>query len=370
MTYENPGMFERFLLHNRFRVEQLTRARKTGWLFRLSAKYRALYRSCRKEQSPQEENAALAEVLNAYEESFIWRVTVWLKCAREDAALFWRQRGRRQVIDRADRRRKDYYCVAVIIKNEARYMREFILFHLATGADRIYVYDNGSTDSLMEVLRPFLQDGTAVYRRWDGHTVQAAAYRDAVRRTRRRTKWLALIDADEFLFSPRGDMPGQLRAFEQYPGVGVNWVIFGPNGHVDRPQGLVTDAYTAAHADHSYGSNCHIKSIVQPRRVFTVFHAHYAIYKRKQFAVGEDGTPLDNRTTRAFSAKNNRAVFRINHYCTKSLEELREKCAKGRADGSPNADYEGLLRQFDEPLEEDFTIRSYAELVRRRYEEC
>jgi len=207
------------------------------------------------------------------------------------------------------------------------------------------------------------------YRRWPGHAVQAAAYRDAVRRTRRRTKWLALIDADEFLFSPKGTMPQQLAAYEQYPAVGANWLMIGPCGHETRPQGLVMDAYDEIHAEHDAGLNCHIKSIVQPKEVLTVFHPHYAVYKRNRYAVGEDGVPLDNRSTRAFSLKNNRDIFRINHYCTKSLEDLREKCMKGRADGMPNADYDDLLRQFDEPMVKDDTIKPYADLVRRRYGE-
>ena len=369
MEENNLGILARFLDYNRGRVYRLRRSRKTRWLFSLSPRLRTLYEASRAPAGPEQENLALAAVVNAYEDSLFWRAQTAFVCFLEDARVFFSSLGKRKVIDRSDPRKKDYYSVAVIVKNEARYLREFLLFYEETGADRVYLYDNDSTDNLLEVLAPFLERGFVVYRRWPGHTVQAAAYRDAVRRTRRRTTWLALIDADEFLFSPKGPMPEQLKAYEQYPAVGANWLMFGPCGHEKRPEGLVMDAYDQIDSRPDYGPNCHIKSIVRPKEVFTVFHPHYAVYRRGRHAVGEDGVPLDNRSTRAFSLKNNREIFRINHYCTKSLEDLRAKCAKGRADGSPNADYEGLLRQFEGPQVKEDAIKPYADRVRKRYGE-
>lgn len=369
MAGEDLGILGRFLDHNRACVALIRNSRRYKWVFAFRPDLRRLYAECQNTNTPDSENAALAAVMNAFEEGLFWKTLKWGFCAGEDISLFCRQFGRRKTVDRSDKRKKDYYSVAVIVKNEARYMKEFILFYMATGADRIYLYDNDSTDNLLEVLAPFVESGFVIYRKWPGHTVQTGAYRDAVRRTRRRTKWLALIDADEFLFSPKGKMPEQLKAFEQYPGLGVNWVMFGPNGHEKRPEGLVMDAYTAAFAETDAGINCHIKTVVQPKEVFCIYHVHYAVYKRNGYAIGEDGVPLDNRSNRAFSLKHHRELFRINHYCTRSLEDLREKCRKGRADGSPDADYDNLLRQFDYPMIQDYAVKPYADIVRSRYGE-
>lgn len=369
MDGNDLGILERFLTYNRRRVNRLRKSRKLRWIFWFSPKMRRLYAECGKKNPPERENAALAALLNAYEEGPVWRTRLWTACALEDLSLFFRQFGKRKTIDRSVRRKKDYYSVAVIVKNEARYIREYILFNMAAGADRIYVYDNDSSDGLLEALAPFLDTGYVVYRKWPGHKVQTGAYRDAVRRTRRRTKWLALVDADEFLFSPQGTMPGRLRAYEKYSGVGVNWLVYGPNGHDRRPEGLVMDLYTTTLADYNSQINCHIKSIVRPAEVFCVSNPHYAVYKGRGYAVGEDGVPLDNRSTRALSLKNNREIFRINHYLTRSLEDLEEKCARGRADGSRNPEYASTLRQIDYPMTEDVTIRPYADLVRKRYVE-
>lgn len=365
MTDGKIVLLERFLNQNRGTVQGIRASHRTRWIFVFSPKLRRLYAECRKEKTPEEENAALAAFLNAFEEGWFWKTQLRFRLIREDLGLFFRHAGKRKIIDLSDRKKKDDYSIVVIVRNEARYIKEFILFYLATGADRIYLYDNDSTDGLFDVIAPFVRKGVVIYRKWPGQTVQMAAYRDAVRRARRRTKWLAIIDADEFLFSPKGKMPEQLRAYEQYPGIGVNWLMYGPNGHNSRPEGLVMDAYTSTHKDYNAGINCHVKCIVQPGKVFTVHHPHFAVYKKKQFAVGEDGAPLDSFTTRAFSWKNNHEIFRINHYVTKSLDDLKEKCRKGRPDGSPDPDYNDYIRQFNGPMTEDYTIKPFADIVRK-----
>ena len=367
MTDDTQAMLERFFEHNSHNVNRLRRSRRYRWIFAMSQKLQRLYSEFTKKQSLEEKNAALAAVINAFEEGPVWRSIKWIDCAYDDISVFLHQHGGRKAIDHSEKSKDDYYSVAVIVKNEARYIKEFILFYMVTGADRIYIYDNDSEDNLIEVIKPFTDSGFVVYRRWPGHAVQAAAYRDAIRRVRRRTKWLALIDADEFLFPVEGSMPDQLRKYEKYPGVGVNWILFGPNGHVTRPEGLVMDNYTTVNANYDSVLNWHIKSIVKPRKVFCVYHPHFAVYKGREYAVDENYAVLDNTTTRAFSFHNKRDVFRINHYTTKSLEDLRIKCQRGFPDGSPNADFDNSLRPFDCPLAEDHVIMRYADAVREIY---
>ncbi|MDO5131806.1 MAG: glycosyltransferase family 92 protein [Eubacteriales bacterium] len=365
-----------FLQNNLSSLNKLRRSGKTSILFRLHPRLRQSYAEyltvSNAAAAAEQQNLAIAGILNTFENMKFRRAAVWLSCAVQDFRVMIRQNGTGKVLDYSDRRKKDYYAVAVIVKNEARYIREFILFYQATGADRIYVYDNDSTDNLLEEIEPFLKDGFVIYRKWSGRVVQTAAYRDAVRRTKHNTRWLALIDADEFLFSPKGRMPEQLKAYEDFPGIGVNWVMYGPNGHVKRPEGLVMDNYTTTQANSDALINCHIKSIVQPRKVFCINRIHFVLDKGGKFAVNEQGWIIDNYCSvipgngKAFTARNHRTVFRINHYNTKSLEDLKAKCARGFPDGAPNANYDNLLLQFAEPLTEDYSIKPYADLIRER----
>lgn len=361
-----------FLQNNLSCLDSFRRSWKCRLLFLFQAKVRKLYSMCEKAATPEEKNEICTKAMNAYDNLFLQRMKYKSRCWVEDFRLWFHYHGKRKVIDYSNKKKKDYYSVVVEVKNEARYIREFILFYQETGADRIYLYDNDSEDNLMEEIEPFLKEGFVVYKRWPGKASQTAAYRDAIRNTKKRTKWLAIIDADEFLFSPKKAMPDMLREYEEYPGVGANWVMFGPSGHITSPQGLVMDNYKMTLANWNSVINCHIKSIVQPKKVSCIHHTHYARYKKGKYAVDSQRDPIDNysavilRTGRAFTPVSRSDVFRINHYNTKSLEDLKKKCARGYSDGTQNAKYEDLLRPYNEPLVEDHSIDFYADLVRKR----
>ena len=342
-----------FFLKNNVQLLEERKSKKIHRIaFTFSRRLRYLYDEYLKADTDEEKLDACVAVLNEYDECFLRKLYTRIINLKEDVVLRIESLGRRKVIDHSDHSIQDYYSVVVVIKDEARNMREFILFYKLTGADRIYIYDNGSTDNLLEVIEPFLKNGFVVYKRWPGKVAQAPAYRDAVRRTKKRTKWLAILDADEYLFSPKGSMPEQLKDYEEYPGVGVNWILFGDNGHDRRPEGLVMDNYTTALADHNYYLNCLIKSIIQPDQVSSINHTHFAVYKKGRLTVDEKKNQIDNRNAffvgqgKAFTAENRRDKFRINHYKTKSS-------------------YEKELLPFRAQLEEDNTIRPYADLVRK-----
>jgi len=364
-----------FLVNNKRYLESLMGDRRYRRLIKLHPVLRRILASYERSCDDVEKNAALVNLFNSLEGTLYWRFDKWNCAVIEDRDLKRKYGNQRTRIDYSDPSVKDYYSVAVILKNEARYLREYILFYKATGADRLYLYDNDSTDNIMEVIDPFVKEGFVVYQKWPGKIVQQAAYRNVIRKTRSRTKWLAIVDSDEFLFSPLGNMKEQLKAYEAYPGIGVNWRVYGPNGHDKRPPGLIMDNYTTTIADSDETVNRHIKSIVQPKKVFTTFHTHYVIYKRHKYAVDETKNNIDNTNAfyanagKAFTAHNHGDVFRINHYFTKSLEDLRVKCARGYADGAPNRNFEEALAYIDHPLAEDKTILVYADIVRGMYEQ-
>lgn len=335
-------------------------------------KYR---RICRQTTDVEQRNAALGCFLDTFEATRIWTGYCVRKSRKADKRFDLLYKDQRVIVDHADPNRKDYYTVVTMVKNEARNMTEFVLFYQATGADRIYVYDNNSTDNLLEVLHPFISSGLVIYIKWPGEKAQTAGYRDAIRRVRGRARWLAIVDADEFIFSPKGNMKAQLRNYEAYPGVGVNWVDFGPNGHDVRPTGLAMDNYTTAILDRYNPLSCHIKSIVQPSNVACMYHTHFPIYKRGRLAVDEQMRPIGNASAfiyasgRAFTPAGSCEVFRMNHYVTRSYEDLQKKCARGYADGVANPQINQQLAMFDVPLQYDYTIKPYADIVRKQMDD-
>ena len=127
MAGNNPNI-QLFLQNNIRYVEQLRNSRFRRHVFWLNPFIKTGYIDYTAAVSPEEKNTACTKILNAYEERFIWRAGHWIRCFVDDVNIFFHQAGRRRTIDYSKGRFRDYYSVAVIVKNEARYLREFILF--------------------------------------------------------------------------------------------------------------------------------------------------------------------------------------------------------------------------------------------------
>ena len=64
-------------------------------------------------------------------------------------------------------RQKMYELSAcAVIKNEAKYIKEWIEFHRIVGVEHFYLYNNGSTDRIYKVLRPYIRQGIVTLVEW------------------------------------------------------------------------------------------------------------------------------------------------------------------------------------------------------------
>lgn len=255
--------------------------------------------------------------------------------------------------------------IVAVIKDEAPYLREWIEFHKLVGVTRFYLYD-AATDNTREVLSPYIESGEVVYRMYPGKAVQIRAYNDALCRYRNTTRWMAIIDADEFL-APVGQcstVSELLRSYEDFPAVAVNWIAYDSNGHVTKPDGLVLRNYTRVHADENCSGNRVVKSIVNPRKVVWCGHPHYCHYSpfgSHTHAVTENYDEVTGPRT----AFNSTKKIRVCHYYSKSLEEFERKCRRGMAD---TAQFRSVTEeQYNFPeTKEDLTMIRYADLLEGR----
>jgi hypothetical protein len=219
-----------------------------------------------------------------------------------------------------------YLAACSVYLNEAQYLREWLEFHRLVGVERFFLYDNGSTDEHLEVLAPYVESGIVTIHRWEPSPPdQREVYEDCLQRHREDARWIAFLDIDEFLFSPAsgtggGSVAELLRGYEDSPGIVVNWAMFSHSGHRTRPEGLVIDGYRLRdHADTGL-----VKSIVDPLRAVGCESAHTFTY--------DSGLPVDENHWPVAGAQTKSTSFerlRINHYASRSEEELREKVGRG-----------------------------------------
>jgi len=124
---------------------------------------------------------------------------------------------------------KYYLASALIIKNEAHYIAEWLEFHKLVGVEHFYIYDNESTDNLKEILEPYIKSGLVDYTYFPGKVMQTPAYHAAIEKCKFETKWLAIHDTDEFFVPYKHEnLQDWLREFPKNAAqILVGWKFFG-----------------------------------------------------------------------------------------------------------------------------------------------
>lgn len=262
-----------------------------------------------------------------------------------------------------------YLSVVCIAKNEAPYIKEWIEYHKIVGVERFYFYDNESADNTREVLDPYIKDGTVIYNYVEGSCLQNLVYGDAVVKYKKQTRWLAIIDLDEYIVPTEKDsIPDFLKDYENYPAVGINWVMFDSNGYKTKPVsggGCVTANFTRVMKNYNDKTNCHIKSIVNPAQVVSIYNPHYAEYYNNQYAVNENFEVIYGALTEVHSAQK----IRINHYYSKSEEEYIKKTVRGNADNRCKRKRLEEYLNFPE-YTYDYAIQKYVPELKKRMNIC
>jgi hypothetical protein len=262
----------------------------------------------------------------------------------------------------------DELSIVTMLKNEAPYVREWIEYYRLLGATRFYIYDNDSQDNVREVISDYIDSGIVVYKYFPGtYRQNVMAYTDAIKNYASKTRFMAVIDLDEFIV-PIDDkltlidvLKNILRRKPYAAGVAVPWMMYGSSHHKKRPEGLVINNYLYR-AQDSFMLNAksfmlNVKTVFNPRLVNGHNNPHYPVYKYGAFSINENGHIVIGKFDTHKSCKQ----IRINHYFTKSEEEFRAKVTKGNVDTSSrtfdefvkwdkNDVYDGIVLRYSEEL--------------------
>jgi hypothetical protein len=102
-------------------------------------------------------------------------------------------------------------------------------------------------------------------------------------------------------------------------------LIYGSGGAKEKTEGNVMDRFKY-HSRPDHILNRHVKSIVNPRRVFSFIGAH-EVARMSGYTVDSHGD-IVKKNFRDREPQHD--IIRINHYAVKSYEEFLSKRAKGR----------------------------------------
>ncbi len=228
---------------------------------------------------------------------------------------------------------KYYTAVVLLIKNENRYLKEWLDWHLSIGFQHIYIYDNGDVDNVQDIVDTYNADVQQMITvvDWTGHHahIQQDAYNHFMSNYKQDVRWGLFIDSDEFLrFTDEvtTDVNTFLKAYEDYTEVWGYEVEYDANGQEKYENKPIRERFTRC-TDAREGF--YWKNFVQVNRIDS-FLMHYAYYDPAKHLVFKN-------------KQSNQDLFVIDHYYTKSWEEWQWKI-KERGGADPN--YHKALREF------------------------
>ncbi len=215
----------------------------------------------------------------------------------------------------------------VRVKDEARFLPEWLAHHVNIGVEHVVIYDNNSTDGIASAVAPFVRRGLATVVPWPTVPASPSSHLDFLARFGPKTEWTAFFDADEFLVEAQpGDLTTVLAAAGNSPAVAVNWRYHGSAGHEEVPPGLITTSFDRADS----ALDRHVKVIARPRLVAGYRNSHNFYYRGGRLARSIDG----RRVLGSFAKPPSDPRLSLNHYVYRSRQDYERKAGLGFVDAS------------------------------------
>ncbi|MQB41152.1 glycosyltransferase family 2 protein [Rhizobium sp. ICMP 5592] len=246
--------------------------------------------------------------------------------------------------------------IAAIMKNEAPYILEWVAFHRSLGISGFIIADNVSDDGSSELLKALDEVGLIKrieYRTPLGQAPQLPAYIEIIEKFKDEFKWLAFIDADEFIVpidSSKGLETVLANLDDDVGALAINWAIYGSSGRNDAGSGLVIERFTNR-AEKDCAINRHYKTVLRCKAYLSnENHPHGFKLQPGYRLVHPSGEPVafDKPGNSGNSSDIDWSLLRLQHYVIKSQAEfLKKKVARGRAMTSQNPRDLTFFRQHD-----------------------
>ena len=127
-------------------------------------------------------------------------------------------------------------CIFLNICNDENYIGEFVYYHLLIGFDHIYIYDTSNNYSMKNSMLNRNLKVTIIHKPLNGrdfNRVQCENMTEFNNEYKLKYKWCAMIDCDEFIVLKKHSSINEfLNSINLNSGcLGINWKLFGTNGH-------------------------------------------------------------------------------------------------------------------------------------------
>lgn len=214
-------------------------------------------------------------------------------------------------------------AIVLFVKNEVYDIASWVAWHISLGFDKVYIYDDHSTDGTYEVCQIISRHFNIELNRTDIENEpnfywrQKNSYFDACKKASGTYTWLAFLDADEYIYlSEHNTITDFLDSYEKCNAIALNWCIYGSSFRVLKDHIPIYQSFLF-HSEKELDDNTLVKSIIKPE--FYTFN-----YSDPHKFHMHDEQYLDS-TSNSFSWSGSTKPVewgraRVNHYICRSME--------------------------------------------------
>ena len=134
------------------------------------------------------------------------------------------------------------FVICSVFKNETHILDEWVQHYLLHGADHFFLINDFSTDNYLEIINKYKDKITLFHNNIITKKCgrQTLIYEKYFRPILYKSKWVAILDMDEFLYSPYDiNIKNIIKSYEPYSQIIISWLMFGSNGHIIQPKKVV-----------------------------------------------------------------------------------------------------------------------------------
>ena len=230
--------------------------------------------------------------------------------------------------------------VCVIVKNENKYLQEFVNYYKSIGVDTIFIFDNNDVDGEKIDLDNY--DDIIVIDVRGAKAIQMEVYTVCYKIYRDKYDWICFFDCDEFLHFNDEMYQDNIKyylsdpIFNNYDEIKINWISYGDSNIEE-----LTDNYSITRftkpvypldfmSNFDFPQNNHCKSILRCKQNFYAyfFNPHYAENVPANRICNNAGKPSTNDLYEPI----NYEKAELRHYYTKTINEFILKIDRGWPD--------------------------------------
>lgn len=231
------------------------------------------------------------------------------------------------------RKPKTPRCDKIMLFTNARdekNINEWIAHHFLLGFDKIFIFDHLS---VVPIVAPRFGGKLTICRinetknnmklEFMGRALSVAIANNV--------DWMLYLDADEYLcINSSNDVKSFLKKFNNADMIGINWVMFGSNGHKQHPDGLLVENFTKS----NLRLDQHVKCFVRPECVKRIVNAHYYIIDDLSKYYNSLGFRMRLGPFNKIPIPFFKSTAYVAHYYVQSEEEYKKRKGRIMDDGS------------------------------------